>query len=218
MFEEYLPTEASWDGRSERCTLRDAPRISRENSGLFEFTALVAAKFLACLGGSESRQVSFRFGVREDSPGFIKLDVLGTMIIVGVRTQPPSLERLLQIIVRARQLSELENSESMIFVPIVIFGEIPGQAFYVESMQTPTFSPWFIKAAVEFTARRIAFASETAGAVASRTYLRQMETSGVDPEGMLLWQPLFRLLLSTAPDAVGVELRRQVASQLLSRL
>lgn len=215
MLEDYLPGEATWDGRADRCELRGAPKISQENVDLFEFTIMVAAKFLDDLTGFQERPITFRFGVREDSRDFIKLDVLGTMIVVGTRTQEQPIARILQACVRARQMSMMADNNTFRFVPIIVFGESNDRVFYVESSRQPgTPSAWFIKAAVEFLAKRLAPALAAGHAVDLQKYLQQMEIDGLDPLEMLHFQPLLRSILNAAPEGVHEETRRQIAAEL----
>jgi hypothetical protein len=219
MFEDYLPAQATWDGRLDHCDIRNGPKVSARNTDLLGFTVLVAARFLDDLTGARQRPISFRFGLREDSPDFIKLDVLGTMIIVGARTEAQPVSRVLAAAFRARQLSMMAQDGPMMFVPIVVFGESRGYVFYVESPQEPGApSAWFVKAAIEFLAKRLAPACAKAEAVDLPQYLRRMEADGTDPLKLLQWQPLLRSILDSAPKEVLAETHRQIATELRTKI
>jgi hypothetical protein len=219
MIEDYLPAQATWDGRLDRCDIHNGPKVSARNTDLLGFTVLVAARFLDDLTGARQRPVSFRFGLREDSPDFIKLDVLGMMIIVGARTEAQPVSRVLAAAFRARQLSMMATDGPILFVPIVVFGESDGYVFYVESPRDPgTPSAWFVKAAIEFLAKRLGPACATVENIDLQDYLRRMEVKGEDPLDILRWQPLLRSILDAAPKEVLEETHRQIAAEISTRI
>ena len=104
----WLTAQATWSDSKQWTEVQNGPTISDRNADLYKFTLGIVGKYLGCLFRNKSDGIDFSFAVREDSNGFIKLDVLGEMIVAG-HSLPESLDRALSIAARADLLPNLPS-------------------------------------------------------------------------------------------------------------
>jgi hypothetical protein len=207
-----LPGRAVWNPRSEAIEVESQPEV--QNEEIHRFLLDVTGRYLNCISPPNSK-VTFGYDVRQQIPGFLKLDIEYEMIVVGCDSRTGPATRLMEAVDKAYFLASMPN---LPFVPIVMFGERGSYLFYVESPRGfARVHPFFIDAAHLFLARRILPGFLRGRPREVKKYVETL-CSGKDPQGLLRREPLIRKLLETAPKGVQFEMIRQIGTDLGLRI
>jgi len=216
-----LPGRAIWKPRTGALEHTSRPKLSAASGPLHEFLSEVTGRYLHCISDATADAIPFAYDVREDSPGFLKLDVLYEMMVVGVDGRNGPVNRMLNAVNRAYFLETLRPEADSLagFVPIVVFGERPPFLFYVESLRGfARVAPFFISAAQHFLASRIVPGYLGSDMAKLREYVEVMAREGKDPEQLVDRQPLFSTILSGVPQASRTEMLKQIGADIEVRL
>lgn len=196
------------------------PQAGASGRAMHEFLLRLTGRYLHCISSIDTEAIQFTYSVRQEARGFLKLDVLDEIIVVGVDTRTGPADRFSSFVEKAFLLHESKGFAEMSFVvPIVVFGVESPYLFYVESMRGFAWvSPYFIDAAQEFLASRILPDQFQMRTDRIRHYLDSVGDSGEDPLEVVARQPLFNNLLYGIPDEPRREMVKQIATEARRRL
>jgi hypothetical protein len=149
--------------------------------------------------------------VREERPGFLKIDLDETTIICGATLAGEYYKRIIQSILNTHRLRELtRQSQGFSFVPIVKAGVFLQVAYYVEAFHLPeVVMPDLTRDSVRFC-RFLVVGKDSPFAIANRSdYLTKL-ARGYDPQHVVAFEPYFCGLLSEVPE----DRRRQLIADI----
>ena len=212
---------AEWSPRAEALRSLTQPQMSYGNRALHSFLLGVTGRYLHCISTGHPEVIPFTYDVRGEAPGFLKLDVLSEMMVVGVDMETGPVVEFLPLVEKAYYIATTINrSGGMVaIVPIVVFGAYGSYIFYIESPRGfGSVCPFFIEVAQQFVANQLlpAYLNSAKGQIGK--YIQTLAQDGHDSAQLLDRQPLFHSLMSNIPSEAKIEMIRQIGSELANRL
>jgi hypothetical protein len=214
---ERLPGRATWKRHSATVDQTVHPPLAAGLGELHGVLLEVTGRYLDCIVADEHEEIPFAYEIREASPGFLKLDVMNEIMVVGVDVRTGPVNRMMQAVERTYHLaaSGLGRGDQFTFVPIVVFGDSSPYLYYVESMRGfGQVSPFFIRSAQAFLSSQIFPSRFEQDIQRMLEYVGLLTERGDDPENLVARQPLFAALLAQVTDGPRREMLRQIGADI----
>jgi hypothetical protein len=208
--------EVTWAIGSKDISCDDS--ASSEGVGAPILVALLRmlALYIGALHAAETGVVRFHYFRKRTEPGYVKIDANGEFIAVAYDLDVVDSPRVLQELMRLRAIqrhTQSIESESIGFVPIVLFGADHHRVYYLESMYgVPEPNAYFNSRSLEFLSHIAPFSFD-APLSAFRNPGPGVRLSD-RPELMdfLRFEPLMEKQLEECPPELVEQLVRQIVA------
>ncbi|MGD9318101.1 MAG: hypothetical protein PVG56_14790 [Anaerolineae bacterium] len=211
------PVEAAWSYRTQQVSRPEDAPVRPVNRRLTTELLAVTGRYLSCIVQRSGDEIRFRYTIRREERGFLKVDLEPDIVIVsGYNLTLVPAERFLSMAERHHWAAGLDD-EFVSVVPAVVFGAFGEYAFYVQSLSGfARVEPFFIQASHQFITLLLAthFGTDRAGLF---EYV-ELATRGQDPLRLLEREPLMWAIIQVLPKESRAPFFHQLGAELTRNL